>query len=66
MNIDELESLLVTGPLLGADVQVFSGYDFVHPTKAGAELIARMMVSKLDQLGWLPPRSTGADRADVR
>jgi lysophospholipase L1-like esterase len=38
-----------------APVPVFSDWDLSHPNRAGAELLGRLLLDRLDDLGWLPP-----------
>ena len=39
-----------------SDVATFSAYDPIHPTKAGAVIIAELMLRQFQELDWIPPR----------
>lgn len=46
---------LETAPfLVGSDPLSYSDYDLVHPNETGARTIARLLLARLEELGWLP------------
>jgi lysophospholipase L1-like esterase len=44
--------------LRSAPTLAFTEYDLSHPNQAGAQLLARLLLEKLDALGWLTAGAT--------
>src|SRR5262249_23584476 len=47
--------LETAGAFRDSPVPVFTDYDISHPNEAGIQLVARLLLDRIDELGWLAP-----------